>query len=207
MMPMATVTRKPTSVRREEIARTALSIIGERGLRELSTATLAREVGLTSGALFRHFPSMDAILAEAALDAVRRLETTFPDPSLPPREQILTLARNRIALLRPDPGLAWILRSEQPLLMLPPDAVVALRGLVLRTRTFLLDALAEGARAGTFRRDPEPATLLPIVLGTIHTLIGSAGVAREGSPPTGPDPEPVLRGLVSLLESPQGDPS
>ena len=62
---MSTTTRKPAAVRREEIARAVLRIIGERGLTSLTTSNLAAEVGLTTGALYRHFASREEILREA----------------------------------------------------------------------------------------------------------------------------------------------
>jgi AcrR family transcriptional regulator len=49
---------------------------------------LGREVGITSGALFRHFPSRTAMLNEAALRAVALLEATFPSPALHPLERL-----------------------------------------------------------------------------------------------------------------------
>ena len=45
---------------------------------------LGREVGVTSGALFRHFPSRTAMLDEAAKRAVALLEATFPPAELAP---------------------------------------------------------------------------------------------------------------------------
>ena len=58
---MATKIRKPTEVRRREIAAATLRVIGQQGASELTTANLALAVDLTPGALFRHFASLDEI--------------------------------------------------------------------------------------------------------------------------------------------------
>jgi regulator of cell morphogenesis and NO signaling len=187
---MKTTTRKPTGKRREEIAQAVLRIIGEQGLTSLTTATLAAEVGVTTGALYRHFASLDEILAETVRLAVERLEATFPDVSLPPLDRLLTLARNRVRVLGNDPGLAWLLRSEQAYLTLPTGAAEPLRDIARRSRDFLLDTLREGIESGSIRGDIAPDLLLVPVLGTIHAVIGSG---RE-------DPERVLLALVRLLE-------
>ena len=168
--------RKPAAERRTEIALAVLRIIGERGLTSLTTATLAEEVGLTSGALFRHFASLDEILRETVRHGVRRMEETFPDASLPPLERLMHLARNRVRLLRSDPGLAWLLRSEQAYLTLPDEAVKSLRALVRRSREYLLDVIREGMSEGRIRGDIEPQVLLVPVMGTIHALAGMPGV-------------------------------
>ena len=136
-------TRKPAPERRREIALAVLRIIGERGLTSLTTATLADEVGVTTGALFRHFASLDEILRETVRHGVEKMEETFPDASLPPLERLLGLARNRVELLRSDSGLEWLLRSEQAYLTLPDEAVASLKALVRRSRRYLLDAIRE----------------------------------------------------------------
>ena len=198
---MTTTIRKPTAVRREEIARAVLRIIGERGLTSLTTANLAAEVGLTSGALFRHFASQDEILREATRHAVARIEATFPDESLSPVDRVLALARNRVSVLGADAGLAWFLRSEQALLALPQDAARMLRDLLNRSRRYLLAAIREGAADGSMRDDIDPEVLLVPVLGTIHTLIGMSGVQGTSSGRR-PSTERVLAGLMRLLARP-----
>ena len=196
---MATRTRKPTAQRREEIARAILRIIGERGLTSLTTATVAAEIGLTSGALFRHFDSRDEMLHEAVRYALARIETTFPDPSLPPLERLLALARNRVDLLGSDRGLAWLLRSEQAYLTLPEDAVQSLREMVERSARYLLEAIREGVGDGSVRDDIEPQLLLVPVMGTIHALVGMSGVHRVAPDREPAEPERVLSALQRLL--------
>lgn len=200
---MSTRTRKPTAQRRLEIASAVLRIIGERGLTSLTTTTLAEEVGLTSGALFRHFASRDEMLQEAVRCALARIETTFPDASLPPLERLLALARNRVSLLGSDPGLAWLLRSEQAYLTLPEDAVQSLRDMIQRSARYLLEAIREGVAQGSIRGDIEPQLLLVPVMGTIHALVGMSGVHRVASDKRRGEPERVLSALQLLLAPPQ----
>jgi len=173
--------------------------MGERGVTALTTAALAREVGVTTGALFRHFASLDDVLREMVDEALPKVEATFPDPSLPPLERLLTLARNRVVLFGGDPGLAWLLRSEQALLTLPADAVEALRGLLARSRRYLLDAVRQGMRDGSIRDDIEPEVLLVPIMGTIHALAGMPGVHKLVRRRRGADPETVIDALSRLL--------
>jgi AcrR family transcriptional regulator len=194
--------RRPTAERRAEIAAAALRIIGERGLTSLTTTTLAAEIGVTSGALFRHFASRDAILAESVRHAVGRIESTFPDPGLPPIERVLGLARNRVRLLGGDPGLAWLLRSDQAYLALPDDAVARLRAVVSKTRRYLLGAIRAGAGDGSIRADIEPAILVLNVMGTVHASVGLTGLHRTATHGVGPSPERVVSALESLLAPP-----
>jgi AcrR family transcriptional regulator len=203
---MRSTTRKSAAKRREEIARAVLRIIGERGLTSLTTTTLAAEVGVTTGALYRHFASIDEILSETVRYGVEKIEATFPDPALPPLDRLQTLARNRVRLLGEDPGLAWLLRSEQAYLTLPEDAVRRLRDVIRRSRQFLRRTLREGAAGGSIRSDIEPELLLVPVLGTIHAVIGMRSARHEFSRGEQRSPERVLSALARLLEPPLGAP-
>jgi AcrR family transcriptional regulator len=201
---MPATTRRPSAERREQIALAVLRIVGDGGVSALSTTTLAAEIGLTSGALFRHFASRDEILDAAVRHAVRRIEETFPDSSLPPLERLMQLAQNRVALLGSDRGLAWLLRSEPAYHALPARAVKHLRDLVKRSERFLLDAMREGAEQGTIRNDIEPEVLVVVVAGTVHALIGMPGVHRSIAPARRRDPNRVLLALELMLKGTGG---
>jgi AcrR family transcriptional regulator len=196
---MPTGMRKPAAERRQEIGNAALRIVGREGVSELTTAKLAREVDLTTGALFRHFETLDDVLREAVRQGLERMESTFPDPSLPPLDRIAALARNRVALLSREPGLSWLVRSEQAVLILPGDAVDSLQEFVSRSRRFLLEAVQEGARQGSIRRDIDPQALLVVVAGTIHALVGMPGVHRLAKGSRSTPPEQVLSALMRML--------
>jgi AcrR family transcriptional regulator len=54
--------RQSTKVRREQLVQAALEVVGQRGVRKLSVAAVARRVGLVPSALYRHFGSKDELL-------------------------------------------------------------------------------------------------------------------------------------------------
>jgi AcrR family transcriptional regulator len=170
--------RKSSVERRKDIVAAVLKIIGKQGFTSLSAQTIADEVGITSGALFRHYASLQEIFEEVVQQAITTLETTFPDDSHPPLERLLELARNRVHLLGASPGLAWLLRSEQAYFTLPKTSVALLRAIAGRSREYLLKALREGASQGSVRNDIEPEILLVSVMGTIHALIGMPGIHK-----------------------------
>ena len=204
---MPALTRKSTAERREEIATAVLSIIGRTGVTSLTMSNLAAEIGVTSGALFRHFETRDDILCEAVRHAVARIDRTFPDESLPPLDRLFTLAKNRIDLLGPEPGLAWLLRSEQAYLTMPDDAVDELRDVARRSRRFLLKAIRDGAAEGSIRSDIPPDVLLVPVIGTIHALIGMPGASRHAGGGRAGTPPRVLAALRRMITNPEREDS
>lgn len=194
---MKTTARRPTADRREQIAEAAMSIIGERGISALTTASLAAQVGVTTGALYRHFATFEEILEEAVRCGVGHIDATFPDASLAPLARLEELARNRVRLMRGNPGLAWLLRSEEANLVLPARATRELRAVRQRSRRFLLKALQDGITSGDIRQDIEAEQLLIPVLATIHAAMGSptrsAGRGRQ------PNVDLVLSTLLRLI--------
>ena len=197
---METATRRrPSAQRRPEIAKAALRIIGEHGRGALTTANLAAELGLSSGALFRHFASLDDVLREAVRVALIEIAVTFPDHSLPPLERLLALAGNRMRLIAADRGLGWLLRSDEPQLTLPDDASALLRSLAKSSQRFLLTALREGAEDGSIRRDVDPEILLLTVTGTVHAWVGMPGIHQRTRGAHARDVTAVLSALALLL--------
>lgn len=191
--------RRTRAERRQEIAQTVLRIIGEQGITSFTTTALAEEIGVTSGALFRHFSSRDEILQEAVGYAAAKIEETFPDSSLPATERLVQLATNRVRILGSEPGIVWLLRSEQAHLTLPKGAIDLLDRLIKRSRQYLLDAIREGNRQGTIRDDIQPEILLVLVTGTIHTLLGMPGIRQLPARRRSPDPDLILSALMRMI--------
>jgi Transcriptional regulator len=81
--------RMTTTIRREQIAEAALALVAEQGVAGLTARNVARAVGVTAPALYRHFPGGKAdILASVLdlLDAVKseglRRAVNDPGPAL-----------------------------------------------------------------------------------------------------------------------------
>ena len=195
---MAPRERKTSEVRRLEIVQAALTIIGEQGATALRTANLAHAVGLTPGALFRHFASIDEILEATVRHAIELAEATFPSQTQPPVARLRAFVGARVALVHATPGLRWLLLSDQVFLTVPSAAIQHLRALVQRSRDFLLTAIEDGIAEGRLRDDIEPQVMLILVTGAIHSLIGRGGVHR-GRSDDGPEPDVVIDTLFSLL--------
>jgi AcrR family transcriptional regulator len=175
--------RKPTSIRRAELADAALRIVATRGIAALSTRALADEAGLTTGALFRHYPSLDDLLVGVCARAAELLGATFPDPALPPRERLAEFTRARLALVREHPGVPQLVLSDQFALALPDEGREHLRVAVRATHGFLAGAFRDGQRRGEVRADVDPDGLASLFLGAmqIAALTARTGVVSAPS--------------------------
>jgi AcrR family transcriptional regulator len=172
--------RQSTQTRREQITEAALRLIGLHGISALTMADLAAEVGVTTGALFRHFPSRDAILEAVAVRVADLIDESMPDAALGPLERLNGLALSRAAMMERRPELAAILFSEQVMMALPPAAVERMQRIVADTATFIAQALAEAAAAGLIRRDLPLPHLVALTMGTIRHLAFLSGSILGG---------------------------
>lgn len=195
-----TTGRKSSEARRAEIVDAALRIIGARGVGALTVSSLAGELGLTGAALYRHFPSTEAILEAVAERAAAELDAATPPPSLPPRVWLLQLATLRTATVGDHAGLSRLLLSDQFALALSPAAIASLAGAVRRTREGIARVLAAGQASGEIRGDLAPEAIAPIVMGTIQMI----AIHRAGPllPRVEGDPMRFFHSLLTLLDPP-----
>ncbi len=191
--------RRSTEHRRAEIADAALRLIATRGIAELTTRLVAEAVGLTTGALFRHFGSIDEILC-AVVDRVEQLlRSTYPPADLPPVERLERFVDARAATVGENVGILRLVLSEQFALALPREAAMKLQGAVMESRAFLKRALEEGQERGEIRDDVTPDVLTTVVMGTIQVAAFDAARGAPGSPGR----SGVRAGLLRLLAAPR----
>ncbi len=172
--------RRSHEERRTEIADAALRIIGTRGITALTVSSLAKELGLTGGALYRHFPSTDAILEAVTERAVELLDATLPDPSLEPLAWLDSFVESRSRAVAGHAGLARLVFSDQLALALPQSALERLRGAIFKTFLAIGRAISAGQERGEIRSDVAAQDLVPIVMGTVQMLAVSQAAAVLG---------------------------
>ncbi|MCC6556562.1 MAG: TetR/AcrR family transcriptional regulator [Polyangiaceae bacterium] len=195
--------RRTHEERRAEIADAALRIIATRGITALTVSALAGELGLTGGALYRHYPSTDAILDAVAARAAELLDASLPDASLDPLTWLDRFVESRSRAVAGHAGLAPLLLSDQLAMALPEGAIERLRGAVRNTAAAIERALREGQARGEIRRDVEARQLAPIVMGTVQILM----LSRGGALPRTASPASTWGALRTLLSRATEEPA
>ncbi|MBK8254569.1 MAG: TetR/AcrR family transcriptional regulator [Polyangiaceae bacterium] len=192
--------RRSTELRRVEIADAALKLIATRGIAELSTRLVADAVGLTTGALFRHFASMDEVLI-AVVDRVDELlSAAYPPDHLPPRERIARFVDARAATVGEHVGILRLVLSEQFALALPKQAAQKLRAAVMQSRSFLEQAISEAQSRGQVRNDIPASVLTTVVMGTIQ--VAAFDAARMNAEPSADTAEKAVKSSKKRLDLP-----
>ncbi|MEJ2613414.1 MAG: TetR/AcrR family transcriptional regulator [Ignavibacteriaceae bacterium] len=107
--------REATEKRREQIKKAVLKIIAKEGLHNLSIRNLAKQVGITEGAIFRHFKSKRAIIISIMDDVKAELMSelrTIAKSSLPAEERLFKYLNCHIEYIVKNKGISILLFSE-----------------------------------------------------------------------------------------------
>jgi AcrR family transcriptional regulator len=130
----------------------------------VSRTDIAREVGVTQAAIFRHFPTKAALWAEVGAQIARRLSGAWQAAlatSDRPRDRLRALVAAQLAQIEVAPALPAILHSRE--LNVDNAALRAVfRGLLARFQTLLAAELAGMIRDGSMRSGiaPDDAAVL-----------------------------------------------
>jgi AcrR family transcriptional regulator len=162
--------RLNTDERRAQLTEAALRLIVTHGVGALSVRSLARDQGLSSGALFRHFKTMDEVLEAVVERMVLQISTTFPQPNAPPLQRLTAFVEARSLAVGDGTGFLQLVVSEQFRLALPEAASARLKRLMVRSQRFVLQSVQQGQREGSVRRDLPAADLALLVMGLIQML-------------------------------------
>ncbi len=188
--------RKPADSRRREIVDAALKVIAERGLARFTSLAIAREVGVSDAALFRHFPTKEAIVM-AAIDRVEEvLFEGFPPAGADPVDRLGIFFRQRIEVIRKNPGVALLVGSEQLAQAAPPAGVARVAEFRQRSRAFVRGCLEEASRRRLLAPGVGPEEASVLVLGALLAL---AHTPPAGARTPAGLPERVWAALERLL--------
>lgn len=150
--------------RKEEIVERTFELVRERGFAGLRMRQIAEKVGVTEGALYRHFPSKEAIL----LALIDRMEGRLLGPirriasrsDLPPKRKLEEILRHHLHTVIEARSVPILLISEASFTE-HEDVRARVRGLLSSYLGILESIARETGNRGSF----EPRELAVLLLG------------------------------------------
>ena len=183
----------PASERRAHAVRVLLELARTTAPDAISTAAIAERMGVSHGALFRHFPSREALWAEAVSWATGELEHRFDaclEPAAPapnpgaatpadpgavappsaPLNQVAALMASHAAMLQEHPGLVRMLFAE---LQRPATSPARETGKVFMQsfRLRLATLMAAAQQQGSLDPGQDPHELAALLVATQQGLM------------------------------------
>lgn len=160
--------RQRTEVRRPQIVLSATRILATEGPRKLTANRLGQDVGISAGAIFRHFPTMDAII-DAVLERMEELlfEQLDADLGSDPLQRLEAFFVHRMTCLAKHPEIARLLLSDQFTQGGASDQAERLQTFKKRTQAFIASALSEAQAQGRLKPNTRTEDAALLIVGAV----------------------------------------
>lgn len=165
--------RLPTEHRQAEMVQAVLTLTEQQGVETITTTDIAKSVGLSQGAVFRHFPNKQSIWL-AAIDWVQQALLAAIDDAAQtkalPLERLQAMFEAHVDFVARHPGVPRLLFHE---LQQPGDSLVkkSVRALLAAYRRRLVGLLDEAKQAGQARAELDPDAAATLFIGMIQGLV------------------------------------
>lgn len=177
--------KQRTELRQASLIAAALQLAAQRRPADITTADLASAVGITQGAVFRHFPSKEAIWL-AGLDwvtetlmmqlhaAAEEAQRNTPDPM----EALRAVFHTHVKFVLTHPGVPRLIFQE---LQSADDTTLKLRvrALMQRYRFLLLNLLQHAQTQQALRVDIDLQAAAVSFIGAIQGLVMQALISND----------------------------
>lgn len=165
--------RLSAEARQEQIVQVAVDLAGERGMQGVTTQDMADAMGLTQGAIFRHFPSKDAIWL-AAMGWIReRLMGVLGAAAQGASDPLDALERMffaHVGFIDKHPAIPRMVFSGQ-MLHDSPKMKALVQEIVSGYEDRLIALLHEAREAGLARDDLDEQSAAILFIGMIQGLV------------------------------------
>lgn len=159
-------------VRRDQIMQATLKIIARKGVSSLTTAALAREVGISEANLYRHFRNKDEIYMATVTQVqemiAKNLESVLSDDASGSVTVLKRFFMLQIELMEENNGIPRLMFSEEL------HVHQQMREKILQTMYGVSEKLAflfrNGQKAGTIRKDIDARTTVLMFIAMMQGL-------------------------------------
>jgi TetR/AcrR family transcriptional regulator len=168
-----TVTRLPTEARQAEIVAAALRLVQNRSPASITTTDLAGAVGVSQGALFKHFSSKEAIwlavmawVTEHLLLSLHEAAEQAPSPT----EALRRVFEAHVRFVMTHPGVPRVIFHE---LQQPEESPLKqqVRSLMQGYRQLLIGLLQSSVQRGDTAPDLDVSAAATLFVGIVQGLV------------------------------------
>ncbi len=173
----------PAEARRAVTVETVLELAAERNPGEITTSVIAKRMGVTQGALFRHFPSKDALwqsvmawVAERLMDRIERAAAGVDSPLAALEAMFMA----HVAFVAEHPGVPRLLFGELQKAEATPAKRMA-QTLIHRYGERLQALLRRGKACGALDPSLDEKAAATAFIGAIQGLVMQSLLAGDVS--------------------------
>ena len=173
--------RKSAEDRKSEIEQTALDLAFKIGPSQVTTGMIAKELGLTQPAIYRHYPKKDDIWTAIAVHLGAQIDENIATSSvsgLAALDQLKKLVLGHLQMVKENPALPdfMVLRDKTDGHIVVQDSIqVAMTAF----RAALVSNVKTVIEAGHFHTDLDENDAATLIFGVIQSLVLRMMVTRN----------------------------
>lgn len=159
--------KESTEIRQEQIKKAVLEIIAGEGLHNLSTRNLAKKIGLSEGAIFRHFKTKRDIIKGIMDDVARDLIGALRNIALKPikaEEKLSQYLCQNVKYLKENMGITILLFSEAAHLG-DKELKYKLNQILTEQKQLVIKIVKEGIAEGVWEKSISAEDVAVIYMG------------------------------------------
>jgi AcrR family transcriptional regulator len=164
---------KALSRRQQQIADAALEIISTQGIQNLTIKTLSEKIGVTEGAIYRHYTGKAEILGAIAdffKDSSTEILNKLLASDASGLQQLKIFFLGRIKQFYDSPGLTMVMFSEN-IFKAAPVVEKRSRETIHSHQELLVKSIKQGQQNGEIVANIAPPHLFMIVIGALRLLV------------------------------------
>ena len=193
----------PADERRAVTVEAVVALAADQNPSEITTTAIAKHMGLTQGALFKHFPTKDAIWLAAMRWVHRELITCLAGAArraATPRDALSAMFRAHVDFVTAHPGVPRFIFHE---LQQPHDSAAKqeVRAVLQAYRVLLLDTLGQALRQRQVTQDLDLEAAATTFVGLIQGLVMQSMLTDRPDSMNGQADRILILYLRSLGES------
>jgi len=161
------MSRETTDTRQEQIKKAVLDIIADEGLHNLSTRNLAKRIGLSEGAIFRHFSTKRDIIKGIMDDVSKGLMGSLRNIVISPiktEEKLFNYLCKNVKYLRENRGITILLFSEATHLG-DKELKEKLNQILAEQKQFIIKMVKDGVAEGVWDKNISPEDVAMLYMG------------------------------------------
>lgn len=146
--------REPSEIRKAQIKKAVLDIISEEGVHSVSSRNVAKRVGITDGAIFRHFESKREIIKSIMDDVQTELMAhlrSIVEGEDGAEEKLYSFLHAHITYLFEHKGIAVLLFSEAAHLNYK-ELRSQLHAILTEQKALIMKIIKDGVKEGTWKK-------------------------------------------------------
>ncbi len=159
--------------RQHEIVNTAIQLIAEKGIQELTIKNLSKKIGIAESAIYRHFDSkLDILISILAMfkDHINTLNTQIKNMNASPTLKLKAMLEQRFEHFTQNPTVAVVVFSEE-LFRNDPRLSSTVFSIMQENQNVMIDIITEGQARGDFRQEISAEELSFMIFGAIRLIV------------------------------------